>query len=70
MNKKVANQIVLGRFGQPAEITECIKFLASDAASFVTGVCLVADGGALLYAGPKVGALDAKVANKEKKDSS
>jgi 2-keto-3-deoxy-L-fuconate dehydrogenase len=35
----------LGRFAQPAEIAEQIAFLLSDAAAFVTGACLVADGG-------------------------
>ena len=35
----------LGRFAQPAEIAEQIAFLLSDAAAYVTGACLVADGG-------------------------
>jgi NAD(P)-dependent dehydrogenase (short-subunit alcohol dehydrogenase family) len=35
----------LGRWGTPAEIAESIAFLASDAASFVTGAVLTADGG-------------------------
>ena len=35
------------RLGQPAEITDVILFLLSDAASFVTGACFAADGGYL-----------------------
>jgi NAD(P)-dependent dehydrogenase (short-subunit alcohol dehydrogenase family) len=38
----------LGRFGQPREIANCILFLASDEASFVTGAALIADGGTVI----------------------
>lgn len=37
--------IPLGRFGEPAEIAQAALFLVSDEASFVTGTCLVVDGG-------------------------
>ncbi len=37
--------IPLGRFGDPDEIANGILFLASDEASFVTGACLIVDGG-------------------------
>jgi NAD(P)-dependent dehydrogenase (short-subunit alcohol dehydrogenase family) len=36
---------ILGRFAEPAEIAAAIAFLASDDASFLTGTCLMADGG-------------------------
>ena len=35
----------LGRYAKPEEIAEQIAFLLSDKASFMTGACLVSDGG-------------------------
>jgi NAD(P)-dependent dehydrogenase (short-subunit alcohol dehydrogenase family) len=35
----------LGRNGQPADAAEALLFLASDQASFITGVILPVDGG-------------------------
>ena len=41
-------RIPLGRVGQPDDIATAALFLASDAASYVTGSLLVVDGGYLL----------------------
>lgn len=38
----------LGRIGEPADIGAAVAFLASDAASWITGETLVIDGGALI----------------------
>nr|WP_316638675.1 SDR family oxidoreductase [uncultured Roseateles sp.] len=41
----LAQRLALRRIASPAEMASCIRFLASDEASFVTGAVLVADGG-------------------------
>mgnify|MGYP000146064395 FL=1 len=38
-------RIPLGRFTRPEDVAEAVVYLASDAASFLTGVCLDVDGG-------------------------
>ena len=43
-----ASKYPVGRVGQPEDIANSILFLASDAASFLTGTILVADGGHLV----------------------
>ncbi|MBI1252218.1 MAG: glucose 1-dehydrogenase [Alphaproteobacteria bacterium] len=40
-----------GRAGRPRDIAEAAAYLASDAAGFVTGICLTVDGGILI--GPR-----------------
>jgi 3-oxoacyl-[acyl-carrier protein] reductase len=44
----VAATIPLGRVGQPREVGDAIAFLVSDEASFITGVTLDVNGGALM----------------------
>jgi 3-oxoacyl-[acyl-carrier protein] reductase len=43
--KKYAEQIPLGRFGSVDDVAGTIEFLASDAASYITGAVIPIDGG-------------------------
>jgi len=47
--KKIfTDKIPLGRFGEPEEVASAILYLASDEASFITGVVLDVNGGILM----------------------
>lgn len=46
--KAFAARTPLGRVGEPADIAGVVAFLAGDAAQFVTGQTLVADGGVMV----------------------
>lgn len=48
ISKSLLAGIPMGRFGEPEEITGLAVYLASDAASFVTGQVFIADGGQML----------------------
>ena len=41
----LASQVPIGRIGQPEDVAKAAVFLASDDASFITGIELFADGG-------------------------
>jgi NAD(P)-dependent dehydrogenase (short-subunit alcohol dehydrogenase family) len=47
----IAGLHALGRVGLPEEVAHAVTYLVSDRASFVTGACLVVDGGLTAQAG-------------------
>lgn len=50
----LGDRIVLGRSGLPEDIGEAVVFLASEAASYITGVTLRVDGGLILPGMPEI----------------
>ncbi len=51
---EMARQIPMGALGKPADIANTMLFLASDAASYITGQTIVVDGGSTLPESPVV----------------
>jgi NAD(P)-dependent dehydrogenase (short-subunit alcohol dehydrogenase family) len=49
LREQVTPQIPLRRFAQPSELAAVVAFLASDAASFVTGATIDVNGGWFMY---------------------
>jgi len=43
--KNIVANASLGRIGRAEEVAEAVLFLASEKASYITGQCLVVDGG-------------------------
>ncbi|MBT2229571.1 SDR family NAD(P)-dependent oxidoreductase [Nonomuraea sp. NEAU-A123] len=48
LERMLAQRVVMGRVGDPAELVAAAVFLASDASSYITGVVLPVDGGILI----------------------
>jgi 3-oxoacyl-[acyl-carrier protein] reductase len=45
IKEQMLSAIPLGRFGKPEDVAEVVKFLASDAAAYITGQTIQVDGG-------------------------
>jgi NAD(P)-dependent dehydrogenase (short-subunit alcohol dehydrogenase family) len=43
--RNYAAESPMNRLGSPQEVADCVLFLASEEASFVTGTALIVDGG-------------------------
>jgi NAD(P)-dependent dehydrogenase (short-subunit alcohol dehydrogenase family) len=52
---KLAAHTVFNRWSQPSEVATAVAFLASDAASYITGSALMVDGGWTAIDGPPTG---------------
>lgn len=57
LEEEARRRVPLGRFGRHEELTELVAFLLSDRAAFLTGECIVIDGGAWLASGGTFNAL-------------
>lgn len=53
MREQERDATPLNRIGDPEEVAEVVFFLASEAASYVTGQCVYVDGGRLAFGGVK-----------------
>lgn len=45
MYEQTVKAIPMGRMGLPRDIANLVAFLASDEAEFITGQCIISDGG-------------------------
>lgn len=45
IKEKIKERIPLKRFGTPEDVAEVVRFLASDASSYITGATIIVDGG-------------------------
>ena len=47
--EETTSMVPMKRIGKPEEVAACVTWLASDEASYVTGITLFVDGGMTLY---------------------
>ena len=52
---RVVAKTPLGRIGEPEDVAAAALFLASDAASWITGQVIVVDGGAMVQPNGSIG---------------
>lgn len=52
--EKLGPKVPIGRIGQPEDVANAVAFLASDEASYITGISLRTDGGLILPGMPEV----------------
>ena len=45
VSEMIENNVPLKRFGKPEEVADLVLFLSSDKANFITGACIIIDGG-------------------------
>lgn len=45
IGSRILDLVPARRVGKPEEVAACVRFLASDEAAYVTGICLTVDGG-------------------------
>lgn len=53
VNKKIIEQIPLGRMAKPKDIANIVLFMASDMSEYICGQEIIADGGRIIYRKPK-----------------
>ena len=53
VNKKIIEEIPLGRMGKPEDIGNITAFLCSDLSEYICGQEIIADGGRIIYRRPK-----------------
>ena len=48
VKEKLSSQIPLSRLGEPEDVANCVLFLVSDEANYITGQVIRVDGGIVM----------------------